>query len=107
MTSTELESSALPPAPRHPFTGARIEAMVSRAIVGFGVVFGVLVLPQLIAQQPHLPQPFAGVQALALCACLAWAAVAAIVGSGIRIATASFAALYLVVTLLWPATAGD
>ncbi|GAA4165692.1 hypothetical protein GCM10022286_29300 [Gryllotalpicola daejeonensis] len=97
--------SPLPPAPRHPLTQARIETMVSRAIVLFGVVFGILVIPQLMAQQHELRQPLGWAQALALCACLLWAVIAAIVQRGVGAATTAFAALYLVVLLLWPVTA--
>ncbi|GAA4175454.1 sensor histidine kinase [Gryllotalpicola koreensis] len=105
MSSAEQLAGALPPAPRHPLTQARIETMVSRAIVLFGVVFGVLVVPTLIAQQQELAQPFGWLQVGALCACMAWAVVGAISQRGVGAATTAFALLYLVVLLLWPATA--
>jgi len=113
MTAAELPPSpspspspnALPPAPRHPLTQGRIETMASRAIVLFGVVFGVLVVPTLLTQQHELRQPLGWVQAIALCLCLLWAVLAAIWQRTVRAATASFAALYLVVVLLWPITA--
>jgi signal transduction histidine kinase len=105
MAVPELQPPSLPPAPRYPLTQARIETMVSRAIVGFGLVFGVLVLPTLLAQQRQLHQPFAGVQAAALCVCLLWAVGAAALQRGVGAATGSFALLYLLVVVLWPVTA--
>ncbi|MFC4243489.1 sensor histidine kinase [Gryllotalpicola reticulitermitis] len=105
MSSSDEPFSALPPPPRHPFTGARIETMVSRAIVGFGVVFGVLVIPQLLAQQVQLMQPFAGIQAGLVCAGLLAAVVTAALRRGVRTATSGFAVLYLFVVVLWPLTA--
>jgi signal transduction histidine kinase len=105
MTAAELEPT-LPPPPRHPLTLARIETMVSRAIVGFGLVFGVLVIPTLLSQQGRLPQPLAGIEVAALCASLVWAVVAALGRRGIPAATGSFAVLYLLVLALWPLTAG-
>jgi signal transduction histidine kinase len=107
MSAPEAQPPVLPPPPRYPFSGARIDFMVSRAIVGFGVVFGVLVIPDLIAQQSELAQPFAGLQASALCAFLVWAVATALIGAGLRVATTAFAALYLVVIALWPLTVGD
>jgi len=95
----------LPPAPRSPLTQARIEAMVSRAIVLFGLVFGVLVIPNLIAQQHRLQQPLGWAQAIALCLCLLWAVFAAVAQRGVGIATLTFAILYLATVALWPLTA--
>lgn len=105
MSSAEQPPPVLPPAPRHPFTTARIETLVSRATVCFGLVFGVLVIPQLLGQQPELRQPFAGVQAGLLCASLLAAVFAAIAQRGVRLATSAFALLYLLVVVLWPVTA--
>jgi len=105
MSAAEPPAGLEPPAPRHPLTHARIESMVSRAIVLFGLVFGALDVPQLIAQQHELRQPFGWVQAVALCAVLLWAVVAAIAQRTIGAATIAFALLYLVVLALWPATA--
>jgi signal transduction histidine kinase len=105
MSSTRPVDPGLPPAPREPLTRARIETMASRAIVLFGLVFGVLVIPNLLAQQQHLRQPLGWAQAIALCVCLAWAVLGAIVQRGIGLATIAFAVLYLVMVLLWPVTA--
>jgi signal transduction histidine kinase len=104
MTSTDPRLT-LPPAPRSPLTRARIESMVSRAIVLFGLVFGVLVIPNLIAQEHRLQQPLGWAQAIALCLCLLWAVGAAIAQRGIGIATLTFAMVYLVTVALWPITA--
>ncbi|WP_027479121.1 sensor histidine kinase [Gryllotalpicola ginsengisoli] len=97
-------SRPVPPARRHPLTRDRIETMVSRAIVGFGLVFGVLVLPDLLAAQPHLVQPLGGLQAAALCLSLITAATAALLRRAVAAATAAFAVLYLVELVLWPVT---
>ena len=105
MSSAEQLTGALPPAPRYPLTQARIETMVSRAIVLFGVVFGVLVIPTLITQQSELPQPLGWLQAAALCVCLAWAVIGAVSQRGVGAATTVFALVYLVVVALWPITA--
>ncbi len=105
MSSTEQPQESLPPAPRQPLTLARIETMVSRAIVGFGLVFGVLVVPAFLAQQSRLVQPLALIEAIALCAGLLAAAVAAALRRGVAVATVSFAVLYLLIVALWPTTA--
>ncbi|AYG04258.1 sensor histidine kinase [Gryllotalpicola protaetiae] len=104
MSSAEPLPSALPPAPRYPLTQARIETMVSRAIVLFGLVFGVLVIPTLITQQGELPQPLGWLQAAALCVCLLWAVVGAVSQRGVGAATTVFAIVYLIVVALWPIT---
>ena len=105
MSGAEPTAGLEPPAPRHPLTHARIESMVSRAIVLFGLVFGVLDVPPLIAQQHELRQPLGWAQAVALCACLLWAVVAAVAQRTLGAATIAFALLYLVLLALWPATA--
>jgi len=97
--------SPLPPAPRSPLTQARIETMVSRAIVLFGVVFGVLVIPTLVSQQQRVHQPLGWIQAIALCVCLLWAVAGAISQRGVGAATTAFAGVYLIVLALWPLTA--
>jgi signal transduction histidine kinase len=97
-------AAARPPAARAPLTRARIETMVSRAIVLFGLVFGVIEAPELLREQPALHQPLGWAQVAALCLALLWAVVAAVAQRGLRWATCAFAGLHLVLVALWPVT---
>jgi cytochrome c biogenesis protein CcdA/two-component sensor histidine kinase len=84
-----------------PLTRARVERLAARAVAGFSCVFGLQVVPVVIAQSRHLDTVYTTVVAVVLLASLAWLAVASVVGRTVRTAGLVFCVGFLLALVFW------
>jgi signal transduction histidine kinase len=87
---------------RNPLSLRRVESAVGRSAAGFGVAFFLQSLPTLLGELPNLHAVWSIVMVGGLVASLLLAVVGSIVRRWIRIATASFAVIYLAALITWP-----
>jgi signal transduction histidine kinase len=87
---------------RNPLSLRRVESAVARSAAGFGVAFFLQSLPTLLGELPNLRAVWSIAMVGGLVASLLLAVVGSIVRRWIRIATASFAVIYLIALITWP-----
>jgi len=88
--------------PRVPVSRKQIDALVSRAVAGFGILFGVQTVPVLLAQLGDVREVWALLVVPVFYAALIVALVAAIAQRHVGITSGFVAAQYVVGILTWP-----
>ena len=93
--------------PRGPVSRIQIDALVSRAVAGFGVLFGVQAVPTLLAQLGEVRPVWAAIVIPLLYAGLVVALVSAVAQRHVRLTHGFVAAWYVVGILTWPLAITD
>lgn len=106
MTTAEFPGPRSARTVRNPLSLTRLDAAVARSAAGFGIAFLLQSVPVMLEQLGNL-RPAWWLAVLLLMGALLFALVASIVGRAVRIAHASFAVLYVVALVSWPAAVID
>ena len=102
MVDTDLAPApVIPAAVANPLTRARIERLGARAIAGFSWVFGLQVIPVIVAQSRHLEPGYTIAVAVVLFASLGWLGIASLVGRTVRAAALVFCFAYVGALVFW------
>jgi uncharacterized membrane protein len=88
--------------PRNPISRRRVDAVISRAIAGFGIVFAAQTAPILLGQVGETTEAWLTIAVTALVGSLLVALSFSIGRRWVRTAHATFAAVYIVVLVSWP-----
>ena len=87
---------------RNPLSLAAVDSAIARSAAGFGVAFFLQSIPPLLDQVPNMHPGWVAIMVGTLVVSLAFAVAAAIFRRLVRIATTTFAAIYLVALVSWP-----
>ena len=87
---------------RNPLSLRRVQSAVSRSAAGFGIAFFLQSLPSIIGQLPNTHDAWNIVFIGSLVGTLLFTVVASIIRRYVRIASTSFAAVYLIGLVSWP-----
>jgi signal transduction histidine kinase len=88
--------------PRNPISRRRVDAVVSRAIAGFGIVFAAQTAPILLGQLDETTEAWLTIAVAALVGSLLIALIFSIARRWVRLAHATFALVYVAVLISWP-----
>jgi len=98
----ELRSVPQGKQPRNPISRKQVEAVISRSVAVFGIVFGAQTIPSLLAQRTEAQPAWVAITVAALLASLIVAMVASIVRRGVRFAHGAVSLVYLAALVTWP-----
>jgi hypothetical protein len=98
----ELRSVPIGKQPRNPISRKQVEAVISRSVAIFGIVFGLQTVPSFLAQRTEAHPVWVAVTLVALVTTLVAALVASIVRRYVRAAHGIASIVYLVALLTWP-----
>jgi signal transduction histidine kinase len=88
--------------PRNPISRRRVDAVVSRAIAGFGIVFAAQTAPILLGQLGETGDAWLTLAVAALVGSLIVTLSFSIAGRWVRSAHATFAFVYVIILISWP-----
>jgi signal transduction histidine kinase len=88
--------------PRNPISRRRVDAVISRAIAGFGIVFAAQTAPILLGQVGETGDAWLTIAITALVGSLVLAMSFSIARRWVRMAHATFAFVYIAVLVSWP-----
>jgi signal transduction histidine kinase len=88
--------------PRNPISRRRVDAVVSRAIAGFGIVFSVQTMPILLGQLGETGDAWLTIAVTGLVGSILIALSFSIARRWVRMAHATFALVYVAVLVSWP-----
>ncbi|MFC5503436.1 sensor histidine kinase [Lysinimonas soli] len=91
----------------NPLSLTRVESAVARSAAGFGIAFFLQSLPALLGQQSSVNPVYFGASVGLIVAALLFAAATSIGGRGVRTASITFCAVYLVMLVTWPLAVND
>jgi uncharacterized protein YidB (DUF937 family) len=98
----ELRSVPLGKQPRNPISRKQVEAVISRSVAVFGLVFGAQTIPSLLAQRPEAQPVWVAVTVGAILASLILAMIASIIRRWVRVAHGLVSVVYLAALITWP-----
>ena len=88
--------------PRKPSSRTRIDTVLSRSVGGVSLVFAFQSLPIMLGQLDTLKEGWALAMASALAAAIVLVVLSTLLKVGVRVATGSVSAVYLVALVAWP-----
>ncbi|HEV7948916.1 MAG TPA: ATP-binding protein [Glaciihabitans sp.] len=92
---------------RNPISRRQVEAIISRSVAVFGIVFGAQTVPAVLSQMPLAQPGWNAVAVTAVFASLIVALIASLVRRGVRAAHGVASAIYLIALLSWPSAVID
>jgi uncharacterized protein YidB (DUF937 family) len=98
----ELRSVPLGKQPRNPISRKQVEAVISRSVAVFGLVFGAQTIPSLLAQRAEAQPAWVAITVGAILASLILAMIASIVRRWVRVAHGLVSVVYLAALITWP-----
>jgi uncharacterized protein YidB (DUF937 family) len=98
----ELRSVPLGKQPRNPISRKQVEAVISRSVAVFGLVFGAQTIPSLLAQRAEAQPAWVAITVGAILASLILAMIASIIRRWVRVAHGLVSVVYLAALITWP-----
>ena len=106
-SATEVRAASLGKQPRNPISRRQVEAVISRSVAVFGLVFGAQTVPALLSQLDDAVPVWLYFMVPAVFGSLIFALVASIVRRGVRASHTAVAFIYLVALISWPFAVQD